>query len=530
MRSSACKTLLRESRVRIGYIAAGIIGLAAVAASPASAQRASTTPGADSFALPALEAPAPIPPQEYAARRAALAEGMEDGVFVALGAVEPELDYLPYAQKADFRYLTGIVEAGASLVMVKADGRVEETLFVRARDPSQELWEGERLGTEGASSRTGMAARTADGLIPALDSLLATHPRLYVVASGPTAADDVLTRDQQLLSSVLQSKPTTEVVTLTPELEQLRARKSETELDYIRRAVQITTLALREAMKSLAPGMNEFEIHGLIEYFFRRNGAERPAFGSIVGSGPNTTTLHYRDADRFMEPDELLLMDVGASYRGYAADITRTIPVDGSFDPDQLAVYEIVLEAQKAAEQRLRPGLTWNDPNAAANLVIATGLAELGLIDAPDATYSCEQPQTGNRCSQLRLFYMHSLGHGVGLEVHDPDVSYFGPFEVGSVFTLEPGIYVRADALDYLPDTPENRAMIDRLRPALERYAGIGVRIEDDYIVTDTGFDRLSAGVPREASEIEALMREEGAGQLLRQPEIVEWYRATEPE
>jgi Xaa-Pro aminopeptidase len=482
--------------------------------------------------IPALPHPEPFTAAEYAERRAALAAAMsDDGVFVAFGSPEPELDYLPYAQNSPFRYLTGVLEPEAALIMVRADGAVDEMLFVRTRNPARELWEGERLGIEGARSLTGITAQVSTDLVPTLDRLLAEHRTLYVLT--PLLADparmETLTREQQILRNLMQRHPETRILPLNERLQRLRARKSPTEVDMIRRAVAISTLAHREAMRSTAPGMNEFEIQGLVEYTFRRHGAERPAYSSIVGSGPNSTTLHYRAADRFMGDGEVLLLDVGASYRGYAADVTRTMPVNGRFSPEQRAVYQIVLEAQKAAEQQVRIGGRWDALEGAANQVIARGLADLGLIDAPDATYVCEAPQTGNRCPQMRLFYMHGLGHGVGLDVHDPDISYFEAFEPGSAFTIEPGVYVRSDVFDFLRDAPENRAMIERLRPTLERYRDIGVRIEDVYIVTEQGVERASEGAPREIDEIEALMAERGLGQERRRPEVVEWYRQTSP-
>jgi Xaa-Pro aminopeptidase len=481
--------------------------------------------------VPATQPPAPISSAEYAQRRSALAAGIQDGVFVAFGSVEPELDYLPYAQNASFRYLTGVTEAGAALVIVKQGETVREELFVLPRNPAREIWEGARLGAEGAQRLTGVPARTHDRLVPVLDSLLAQHRTLYTLTDAPTAAElgDTRTGEQQILAQLLARHPATRIVSIDNALRRLRAAKSPAELDLIRRAIYISALAHREAMRAVGPGMNEFEIHALVEYMFRRNGAERPAYGSIVGSGPNSTTLHYRDADRFMQADEVLLMDVGASYRGYAADVTRTIPVNGTFSAEQRAVYEIVLAAQKAAEAQARAGATWQQLNGEASRVLADGLTRLGLIDSPEATFRCQAAEGLGDCPQLRLFYMHGLGHGIGLDVHDPDPSHFGAFQIGSAFTIEPGIYVRADAFDYLPDTPENRAMIERLRPTLERYRNIGVRIEDNYIITPTGLEHVSAGVPREISEIEALMREPGMGEDTRLPDVVEWYRATEP-
>jgi Xaa-Pro aminopeptidase len=482
----------------------------------------------DRWEIPDLREPDPVSADEYAQRRAGLAESMEDGVFVAFGATEPEQDFLPYAQDANFRYLTGIQEPNAALIVVKSQGDVEEMLFVRARNPARELWEGARLGAEGAQIATGIPAQSIDRFLPVLESLVLPGTTLYtLVPLMPQALQEAtLTREQQILRRLVDASSEVRVVPVNQEIRRLRASKSPSELDMIRRAVYVSALAHREAMRSVEPGMNEFEIQGLIEYYFRRHGAERPAFASIVASGPNSTTLHYRATDRFMEDGEVLLMDVGAAYQGYAADITRTIPVNGRFAEDQRAIYEIVLAAQKAAEEEIIVGRTWSEANQAANRVVSEGLASLGLIDAPDATYYCESPQNDNRCSQLRLFYMHSLGHGIGLNVHDPDISSLESFQIGSAFTIEPGIYVRSDVLDHLRDSPENHEMIERLRPAVTRYRDVGVRIEDVYIMTEDGLERVSSGIPREIDEIEALMSEIGVGLQNRRPEVIDWYRS----
>ncbi|MGH7458306.1 MAG: aminopeptidase P family protein [Longimicrobiaceae bacterium] len=495
---------------------------------PAVAERPAAS---EYWSPPAAPAPRPLSASEYAGRRAALAAHMQDGVLVVFGSPAPAEDYLPYAQNANFRYLTGIVEPDAALVIEKRGGRVNQTLFVRPRDPAREVWEGKRLGAEGARARTGIPSRPVSELFAALTPLLDRHRRLYTVTELPQEGADsgLFTATEQRLRALTEEWPGVEVVGLTGQISRLRADKSERELELLRRAIWLTVLAQREAMRAVRPGLNEFEVQALIEYTFRRNGADGSAFSSIVGSGPNATTLHYRDADRFMGAEELLLMDIGASFRGYAGDLTRTIPVSGTFSPAQRALYEVVLAAQKAAEGELHPGATWQELNDAADRVLAEGLARLGLIDAPDATYRCESPRFGDQCPQYRLFYMHGLGHGIGLEVHDPDVSYFGPFEPGSAFTIEPGLYVRADALDFLPDTPENRAMIGRLRPAVDRYRGLGVRIEDNYLVTPDGFERVSRGAPREIAEVERLMAEPATAGSPRRSEVVEWYRETEP-
>jgi Xaa-Pro aminopeptidase len=275
-------------------------------------------------------------------------------------------------------------------------------------------------------------------------------------------------------------------------------------------------------MQTAEPRMNEFEIRAMVEYFFLRNGGDGPAYASIVGSGPNSTTLHYNADDRCMNDGEVLLFDVGTYFDGYAADVTRTIPVNGRFTTEQRAIYEIVLAAQKAAESRIRPGATWTELNDAANAEIANGLARLGLIDSPDATYDCGTAASPRSCRQHRMFYMHGLGHGVGLEVHDPDISTSAGFQPGSAVTIEPGIYVRADAFDWLPDSPANRAMAARLRPALERYVSVGVRIEDVYIFSDNGVERASRGAPREIDDVEALMRQP-APTSERRADVVAW-------
>jgi Xaa-Pro aminopeptidase len=487
---------------------------------------------------PPLPDAAPIGAAEYAERRAALAAAMDDGVLLVMGSPEPAADYLPYEQRAHFRYLTGITEPDAALIIEKRDGQVEERLFVLPRDPARETWEGRRLGPAGADALTGIHTVENHRLVAELETRLARQGTLYTLGGRPRSPTAGVTHgpEAQLVLGILEMHPHLDVRDLEPVIYRLRAFKSPAEIDLLRRAVYITVLAHREAARAAAPGMNEFEIQALIEYTFRRHGAEGTGFASIVGSGPNSTTLHYREADRFMQAGEVLLLDIGASYRGYTADVTRTIPVDGAYSPRQREIYQIVLDAQKAAESMVRPGASWDRLNQVAEEVLARGLAELGLIDSPDATYRCESPRFGTICPQYRLWYMHGLGHGIGLDVHDPDPAIWlgrhgppppdaGRFVAGSLFTIEPGIYIRADALDHLPDTPENRAMADRLRPVMERYVHIGVRLEDNYLVTEDGFVRLTEGAPREMDEIEVLMAEPARIGAPRRPDVVDWYR-----
>jgi Xaa-Pro aminopeptidase len=505
-------------------------------APPAQVAAPGTAPGAaapteDRWQLPALPQPAPIAAAEYEARRRALIAEMGDGVLVVFGSPHPTFDYLPFAQQADFRYLTGIMEPGAAWIAVKQGARVEERLFVDRRDPAREQWEGVRLGPEGATRRTGIPSFTNDRFATVLDSLVGVHRALYSTTVPPVnvGLDTNLSHAQQLLGRLRERHVGVEFRSMQGAIRELRGVKSAAELDRIRRAVQITVLAHREAMRSVEPGMNEFEIRALVEYFFRRYGAEGPAYGSIVGSGPNSTILHYQASDRFMNAGEVLLIDAAAAYGGYAADVTRTFPVNGRFSAEQRALYDVVLTAQKAAESMLARGVTWAQLSTTATNEIRQGLARLGLIDAPDATYECPRPGGVGTCAQHVLWYMHGLGHGVGLAVHDPDISQTpGGFRPGSAVTIEPGIYIRPEVLDDLLDTPANRAMLERLRPVAARYANIGIRIEDVYIFDDRGVERVSAGAPREIDEIEALMREPGLGQTGRRGDIVEWFRRTQ--
>ncbi len=464
---------------------------------------------------PAPKAHAQILETEYTQRRAAVAERMRDGFLVLPGAPEPAHDYEDFAQNPNFFYLTGIGEPAAALVMVKHGAMLSATLFVQPRDPAREVWSGYRLGTDGARARTGLPARAVSTLNAFVDSLVAAHQ----VAYAP--------REQRELTARLRAlNPSLTVLGIESFMRELRGTKSAAELDLIRKAIAITVDAQILAMRSISPGMNEFEIEGLIEYTFRRNGAHRPAFASIVGSGPNSTTLHYNRNDRFMNAGELVVMDIGASYRGYAGDVTRTVPVNGVFTPEQRAIYQLVRDAQAAGERAAQPGANSMAMNVAVDSVIKHGLAALGLIESPDAVYDCGDERVAP-CPQYRLYYMHGLGHGIGLDVHDPGTSGIQPGTLapGDAFSIEPGIYVRSHLLDIIRPAPRNDTMKSKIAAAVRRYANIGVRIEDDYIVTESGVEWTS-GAPREIDEIEAAMRDRVY--VPRDPVKVEWYRATD--
>jgi Xaa-Pro aminopeptidase len=480
---------------------------------------------------------AQITQAEYASRRAALTASLGgDGVVLVLGAREPKENYLAFWQSQHFNYLTGFQEPDAALVIVRRNGADQAMLFVQPRDPGQEVWTGARLGVEGVRPAMGIQGRPADALRATLDSLLAPGSTLYIVgdfsrgggADVPGSAAP-RTVDDQFIDALKLKHRSLAVSDISGQVSRLRGRKSPAELDLLRAAAKISAMAHLEVLHAIAPGMNEFEIQALAEYTFRRNGADGPSYPSIVGSGPNSTTLHYNKDDRFMQAGEMLNMDMAAYYAGYAADLTRTVPVNGKFSPEQKDIYQIVYDAQQAAERQVKPGNAANQPSDSATALLKAGLARVGLIESPDATYDCGTSETPRRCRQYQLYYMHGLSHGIGLDVHDPDqFSQLRKFAEGSVFTIEPGIYVRANTVEIIPDRAGNAQFKARIGEAVRRYANIGVRIEDDYIVTAAGFERITAGAPREIDEIEREMARRN-GPAARDAGAVESYRKIRP-
>jgi Xaa-Pro aminopeptidase len=350
-------------------------------------------------------------PSEYATRRADLAAKLPDGAFVALSGHEPAQDYLSFSQAPSFYYLTGFKEPDAALLMIKQGGAVRAaTMFVRPRQPSREVWTGTRLGVDGIATLTGIRGRTDSELYKVLDSLASAGLPFSVVGEiGPRGEDDsgsmsFRSPDEQLFDRLKRKHSALKVTPANDLVEQLRGKKSAAELTMIRNAVDITVRAQKEVIPSVKPGMNEFELQGLIEYTFRRNGADRPSFSTIVGSGPNSTTLHYNANDRFIGSSDLIVMDIGASFKGYAADITRTIPASGVFSPEQRAIYQIVRDAQKAAERQATLGSAARLMSDSSNAVIANGLARLGLIESPEATYDCAAGPQPRQCAQFQLY------------------------------------------------------------------------------------------------------------------------------
>jgi Xaa-Pro aminopeptidase len=467
---------------------------------------------------------AQITSQEYEQRRAALASNLPDGVFVVRGGESPVQDYLSFFQTNGFLYLTGYREPDAALLLHKTGSDAKWTLFVQTKIPAQEVWSGRRYGPDSAARATGLTTKPIDEFEPTVDSLLRATPKLSYHADIAEGGD-TLNNDDRFLNELRRKHAGLEVTSANPIVTTMRSKKSAAEMDLIQRAAAISMEAHAEAARALEPGMNEFEIQALLEYTFRRYGADRPAYASIVGSGPNSTVLHYNRDDRYMKAGDLLLIDAAASFGGYAADVTRTFPVSGKFTPEQREIYQIVRDAQAAAEKAAKPGVQWRDVSRAASTVIAEGLARVGLIESPTAQYQCGTADRPRQCSQASLYYMHGLGHGIGLAVHDPDQKDREGIAVGSAYSIEPGIYVRQELLDIIPKAG-NEALLARIAPAVRKYANTGVRIEDNYIVTSDGVKWVSC-VAREADEVEALMREPVKGPAVRDAEKTGWYGAT---
>jgi Xaa-Pro aminopeptidase len=466
------------------------------------------------FAAMPAAARSQITQAEYAARRDSVAAHIESGVFFIAGARDPIDHYPPFKQRAPFRYLTGFLAPDAALVMVVRGHHATATLYVQPPDPRREFYTGERASPETITRETGMRAARNDRLKPDLDSLAATGLPLWVASDAESdefIAPDSLSFGSEVLRTVHAAHPSVEVHDATPMLDALRARKSPAEVALLERAAAISSLGHKAVLAEIAPGKSEADVQGLMEYTFRRNGGDQfPAYSSIVGSGPNATTLHYDRDNRVLKAGDIVVMDCATSYDGYAADITRTVPVSGTYTADQRAIYQIVRNAQAAGERMVKPGVPAQSERDSIDAVVAAGLARLHLIDSVTAIVDAPKGFCGqsDTCPQWRLYLPHGPSHGLGLDVHDPAQFYYGAktFEAGDAFTIEPGIYVKSDILAILPDTPRNRAYAERVRATVERYANIGVRIEDDYVVTNSGVKRMSVA-PREATEIEALMR-----------------------
>jgi Xaa-Pro aminopeptidase len=383
------------------------------------------------------------------ARRQALREKMPaNSIAVFFSASEKirsndvEFDF---HQDPDFFYLTGFNEPDAVLIVFKdtqqiKDYKGDECLFVQARDPKKETWTGKKAGQQGAPSITGIEAIYLNTSFN-LDTIKKQHPIL----------------DQKLLSFYMK---------------ELREIKSEEELRLMRKAIVATCEAQVEVAKFTEALYTEYQVQAVLEYVFKEQGCEAPAFPSIVGSGENSCILHYTSNRKTLQSTDLVVVDIGAEYQGYAADVTRTLPVSGHFSPNQKQLYELVMQAQQAGIDACQPGAAFDQPHKAAKAVIVSGLLKLGIIKQEKDYHN---------------FFMHGTSHYLGLDVHD--VGTYKPLQKGNVITVEPGIYIPAgSACD-------------------PKWWNIGIRIEDDILITATGNEVLSKLAPRSVAEIETLMQ-----------------------
>ncbi|HEY0386218.1 MAG TPA: aminopeptidase P N-terminal domain-containing protein, partial [Pyrinomonadaceae bacterium] len=347
-------------------------------------------------------------------------------------------------------------------------------------------------GTQPASSMTGTPAAAPNGFEKLFSAMASNEAGLYLLL--PREAESREYKQEQNFAAQWAKMATGFYVrNAGPIFAEMRLRKSPMELALLQHAIDITTEAFGRSMAVAGRSQWEYEVEAEVEYTFKRRNADQWGYPSIVGCGPNATTLHYEESQGRVTPGQLMLMDVGAEYGHYTADVTRTFPVNGKFTPEQAEIYQIVYDAQEAVARATKPGAVFpNDVHGAGLEVVKDGLLKLGLI-------------TDRNTDQYRIWFMHGTSHWLGMNVHD--VGGRGvKLEPGMVFTNEPGIYIRADALDYLPKTPENEKFIQAVRPAFEKYKNIGVRIEDDLLVTPSGARWLTAALPRSISEIESMV------------------------
>lgn len=433
--------------------------------------------------------------QDFAERRRQVLEALGSAMLIVPSApvatrnndVEHE-----YRQNSDFYYLTGFDEPDSVLVLSPTSEQ-PFVLFVRPKDPEREVWDGYRAGVAGAVRDFGAdVAHPIVELSAKLPELMRNVNRLYYHLGHDPDSDRVVLEAVRQTRRRCRNGGTwpTELVDSDVVLHELRLTKSESEVALMRQAAAITCDAHRLAMAACKPGAYEYEIEGLLRKVFRERGAERPAYSPIVGSGPNATILHHRRNDRQMQDGELLLIDAGCEYMYYAADVTRTFPVNGTFNAAQRAVYEVVLAAQLASIAATREGATLDDIHMASVRVISAGLVELGLIEGPVDRAIDEQ--------RYKPYYMHRTSHYLGMDVHDVGPYYVGEkprkLTPGVVITVEPGIYI-ANSAAKVPD----------------EFRGIGIRIEDDVRVTADGNEVLTAAAPKTIDEIEQACRASAA-------------------
>jgi Xaa-Pro aminopeptidase len=483
---------------------------------------------------------------ELAARRARVDEAVGSKGILILFSTEPrvytnDVDY-EYRQENNLYYLTNLKQNNATVVLLPGNEQLPEILFMPRRNPAAETWTGHMYSAEEASQLSGikeiweasefepflralrnrqpyrpksehilLSASSADSSplsVSGFEKLFAAAGKnegeLYLLVPGEGESREYR-REQRFAADWAKSASGYSIKNITPVFDSLRLRKSSLELAFMQHAIDITTEAHERAWVAGATAKWEYEVDALVAYTFKLRNADHWGYPSIVGCGPNATTLHYEESQGPVTPGNLLLMDVGAEYEHYSADVTRTFPVNGRFSTAQAEVYQIVYDAQEAAAKATRPGALISDVHRAATEVIKSGLLKLGLITDRDS-------------NQYRIWFMHGTSHWLGMNVHDVG-NYGTKLEPGMVFTNEPGIYVRPDAFD---NKPSNMSDADwekfktAVKPAYEKYKGIGVRIEDDMLVTPDGVKWMTEALPRKIADIEAFIAKARAEQRQR--------------
>ena len=433
----------------------------------------------------------PISRDEFARRRRALMKTMGRDSIAILPAAPVRLrnndvEY-GYRQDSDFHYLTGFPEPESVAVFVPGREQGEYVLFVRERDPARETWDGRRAGPEGATRDYG-----ADDAFPVNDideilpGLMENRAKVfYTVGVNREFDQRVVGWVNALRAQAKHGRhPPHELLALEHWLHDMRLFKGKAEVELMRESARIAARAHVRAMRYARPGLNEYQVMAEITHEFAAARADI-SYLPIVGGGANGCILHYRENDCELKDGELLLIDAGCEYEKYASDITRTFPINGRYTPEQRAVYDVVLDANLAATAKVKPGNHWNEPHEAAVQVLTAGLVKLGLLKGRVSALV--------KSGAYRKFYMHRTGHWLGMDVHDVGDYKLGEqwrvLEPGMVLTIEPGLYIA-------PGT----------KGVPRRFQGIGIRIEDDVLVTRDGRSVLTAEVPKQADEIEALM------------------------
>lgn len=431
---------------------------------------------------------------EFALRRQRLLDKLPPETWVIISNVAASLRngdcYYPYRPRSDFYYLTGFTEPEAVALFGTTAQGPQFILFNAARDATQERWSGARTGQLGACMDYGAdKAYPIAELSLSLPRYLAACQSVCFLFNEDTIAEQQIRHAMQHLSQTKGSAQRTAAsqwINLAQCLHEMRLIKQPEEIEHIKQAVHISATAHQRAMQVCQPGLYEYEIEAALLHEFYRSGSRATAYDNIVATGSNACILHYHHNQSPLKTGQLLLIDAGCEYHYYASDITRSFPVNGRFTTEQRELYQIVLAAQEAAIQAIQPGVCWPELELIACRILTTGLVELGLLKGT-VSKLLEQ-------KAYRRFYPHSLGHWLGLDVHDvghyQDAQGSRAFQANMVLTVEPGLYI-------LPDNLEVDA----------RWRGIGIRIEDDILVTETGCEVLSAAIPKKMDEIESFMQ-----------------------